>query len=55
MVTNDFVERDGRTTATMTMRFESREARDGVLKSGMETGVARSYERLDDVLASVAA
>src|SRR5881396_832248 len=29
VVTNDFVEQDGRTTATMTMRFESREARDG--------------------------
>ena len=55
IVTTVFDERAGKTTVTMTMRMQTREARDGVLKSGMETGVARSYERLDEVLASVAA
>jgi hypothetical protein len=30
---------------------QSREARDGVLKSGMESGVARSYDRLAEILA----
>jgi uncharacterized protein YndB with AHSA1/START domain len=44
------VERDGRTTATSTVRYDSREARDAVLKSPMETGVAASYDRLDEVL-----
>ena len=46
------VESGGRTTLRQTMRYESREARDAVLKSGMEKGVTASYDRLDDVLAS---
>jgi len=46
------VEQGGRTTLTQTMRYESREARDAVIKSGMESGVAASYERLADLLAS---
>lgn len=48
------VEQDGRTTATSTVVYASREARDGVLKSGMEQGVAASYDRLAEYLASVA-
>ena len=48
------VETGGRTTLTQTMRYESREARDAVLKSGMESGVIASYDRLDAVLASAA-
>jgi uncharacterized protein YndB with AHSA1/START domain len=46
------VEKGGRTTLTQTMRYESQEARDAVVKSGMEKGVAASYDRLDEVLAS---
>ena len=34
------------------MRYESREARDAVIKSYMETGVAASYDRLADLLAA---
>jgi hypothetical protein len=34
------------------MLYESREARDAAMKSGMEKGVAASYDRLDDLLAS---
>ncbi|HEV8264771.1 MAG TPA: SRPBCC family protein [Gemmatimonadales bacterium] len=45
------VEQGGRTTLTQTMRYESRAARDAVIKSGMEKGVKASYDRLDDVLA----
>ena len=52
--TTVFVEKDGRTTLTNTMVYASREARDGILESGMESGVARSYDRLADVLASTA-
>ncbi len=49
--TTVLTEQDGRTTLTQTVLYESREARDGVLKSGMETGVARSYDRLAELLA----
>jgi uncharacterized protein YndB with AHSA1/START domain len=48
------VEKGERTTLTQTMRYESREARDAVIKSGMEKGVAASYDRLDEVLAATA-
>ncbi|MBA2370282.1 MAG: SRPBCC family protein [Candidatus Limnocylindria bacterium] len=47
------LEQNGKTTCTTTIRYESLEARDGVLKSGMETGVAESYDTLDDLLASI--
>jgi uncharacterized protein YndB with AHSA1/START domain len=46
------VEQGGKTTLTQTVAYESREARDAVLKSGMEKGVAASYDRLAELLAS---
>ncbi|HEV8401381.1 MAG TPA: SRPBCC family protein [Gemmatimonadales bacterium] len=46
------VEQGGRTTLTQTMRYESAAAREAVIKSGMEQGVAASYDRLEDVLAA---
>ena len=46
------VEQGGRTTLTQTMRYESRAAREAVIKSVMEKGVAASYDRLEDVLAA---
>ena len=46
------VEKGGKTTLTTTVRYASREARDGVLKSNMEKGVAASYDRLAEILAS---
>jgi len=49
------VEHAGRTTLTHTMRYEWREARDAVLKSGMEKGVTASYDRLAELLASTSA
>jgi uncharacterized protein YndB with AHSA1/START domain len=51
IVTTAFDESSGATTVTMTMSFESREARDGALESGMEKGVAASYDRLAGILA----
>ena len=48
------VEKGGRTTLTQTMRYESREAREAVIKSDMEQGVAASYDRLEAVLAATA-
>jgi len=49
------IEQGGRTTLTQTMRYESRAARDAVIKSNMEQGVAASYDRLADLLASTPA
>jgi uncharacterized protein YndB with AHSA1/START domain len=48
-------ESGGHTTLTQTMLYESREIRDGVLKSGMESGVETSYLRLEKILAAEAA
>ena len=47
-----FVERDGRTTLTMTVRYDSKEARDAVLQSPMESGVAAGFDKLEEVLAA---
>lgn len=52
LVTSSLTNKGDITTLTMTMRFDSRAARDGALESGMADGVATSYERLDEVLAS---
>jgi uncharacterized protein YndB with AHSA1/START domain len=48
------VEQGGKTTLTQTMTYESREARDTALKSGMDDGMAAGYDRLEGVLASIA-
>lgn len=45
-------EQGGKTTMTTTLLYQSREARDAVLKSGMEKGVAASYDRLAELFAS---
>ena len=55
MVSNALVEQGGKTTLTLTVTYESRETRDAVLKSPMEGGVAYGYDRLADLLASLAA
>ncbi len=55
VATTVFVERGGQTTVTTTVRYASREVRDSVLKSPMESGVAKSYDALDHVLASTSA
>ncbi|HET8644415.1 MAG TPA: SRPBCC family protein [Vicinamibacteria bacterium] len=46
-------EKDGRTTLTQTVLYESRAARDAVLQSPMEEGVVASYDRLAGVLATM--
>jgi uncharacterized protein YndB with AHSA1/START domain len=50
-----FEERGGRTTATITMLFASKESRDGALQSGMSDGMAMGYDRMDDILIELAA
>ena len=52
LVTTVLVEQGGGTTLTTTVRYESREARDAVLKSHMTQGVTASYDRLAELLAS---
>ena len=52
MDTTTFVERGGKTTVTTTVKYASKAVRDAVLKSPMESGVAESYNKLDEVLAT---
>ncbi len=42
----------GRTRLTATSVLDSIESRDGLVSSGMETGIVEGYERLDELLAS---
>jgi uncharacterized protein YndB with AHSA1/START domain len=43
---------DGRTKITSTSIFHTNEERDGMLGSGMEAGMAETYDRLEELLAS---
>jgi uncharacterized protein YndB with AHSA1/START domain len=51
--TTVLTEHGGRTTLTLTVRYESREARDGVLKTPMADGMAAGYDRLAGLLAAL--
>ena len=53
LVTTTLAEQGGRTTLTSTVLYVSQETRDAVLKSGMESGVVASYDRLEELLASI--
>jgi uncharacterized protein YndB with AHSA1/START domain len=46
-------EQHGKTTLTQTILYNSRETRDAVLKSPMQTGLAASYNRLEKFLPSL--
>lgn len=48
-----FEERDGRTLVRQLAVYQSVEARDGMIESGMETGLNEGFERLDEVLAGM--
>jgi uncharacterized protein YndB with AHSA1/START domain len=52
IATYTLMEQAGKTTLTLTMLYESTEARDAALKSGMEKGVAASFDRLEEILAT---
>jgi uncharacterized protein YndB with AHSA1/START domain len=52
--TTVFREDAGITRATITVRYESQEARDAASRSGMEHGMAAGYNRLEKLLASIA-
>jgi uncharacterized protein YndB with AHSA1/START domain len=55
LITTTLAEQRGRTTLTCALLYISKEARDAILKSGMDQGVAASYDRLAEVLASTPA
>jgi uncharacterized protein YndB with AHSA1/START domain len=46
-------ESGGKTMLTLTMKLDSKEARDAVLATGMTDGVGISYDRLDGILAEL--
>lgn len=50
-----FIEQAGRTIVRIDSVFQSAEDRDGMIASGMETGMNEGYERLDELLARQAA
>lgn len=43
-------EADGVTTLTVLCRYPSREVRDAVIESGMESGLQVSYDRMEDLV-----
>lgn len=55
LITTVLTEHAGTTTFTATLRYESRQARDTVLKSPMEEGAGLSYERLAQLVTSLEA
>lgn len=47
-------EERGRTHLTLTILYDSRETRDGVLRTRMADGLSMGYDRLADILATLA-
>jgi len=50
LVTQALTEQRGKTTLTLTARYESKDARDAVLRTPMESGIAAAYDRLAEFL-----
>ena len=53
--TTTFVEEGSATRMTITVLYESTEVRDIALKSGMDRGMAMSYDRVEELLSSLLA
>ena len=51
--TSILTERDGKTTLTLIVKYESPEALQAVLKSPMESGMSYGYDRLEELLAEL--
>lgn len=51
LVEQVFSETDGQTTVTMSLHYDSKETRDGVLQSLMDEGLGASYRNLDALIA----
>ena len=54
LVTTTLVEQAGTTTLTVTSLFPTQEVRDMLIKSGMASGAAETYDKLEEYLASIA-
>ena len=52
--TATFTERNGRTLMTNHTRFASKEDRDGMIESGMESGLRETHDRFVELLATLA-
>lgn len=52
LATTVFTERGGKTVATVTVLYTSKEAREGALATGMTDGMEAGYQRLDQLLAT---
>jgi uncharacterized protein YndB with AHSA1/START domain len=48
--THEFAEKGGVTTMRITQAYDSKEARDGALASGMDQGMEACYAQLDELL-----
>ncbi len=48
-----FEEEDGKTTVTVLSLFATVEDRDGMINSGMEVGANESWDRLEELLATL--
>jgi uncharacterized protein YndB with AHSA1/START domain len=53
--TAEFTERDGRTLLTTRTKFASKEDRDGMIESGMESGLTETHDRLAELLVKLVA
>jgi len=53
--TSLFVDEGDITKVTITMLYESKEARETARRSGMEHGMAAGYNRLEELLSSIPA
>jgi len=51
LVSQSLSEAGGKTTLTITIRYPSKDVRDGVMNSGMTTGMQMNYDRLAALLA----
>jgi len=54
LVTTVLVEQGGKTTFTSTLLFPTQEVRDMLIKAGMTSGAVETFDKLEELLASVA-
>jgi len=52
--THEFAEKNGVTTMRITQAYDSKDARDGAIASGMEHGMEAGYKQMDAMLAQPA-
>ena len=52
--THEFAEKDGVTTMRITQAYDSKEARDGAIASGMDQGMETGFKQLDALVAQSA-